>query len=262
MEETPTVLRLIIFASVLLGFILIEAMFPARERVMARLSRWRTNLSLSVLGSLVGFFLAPIVAVSVAIFAAANGWGLFNVIGWPTWLEIISAVILLDLAIWAQHVAFHYVPWFWRLHKVHHTDRDLDATTGVRFHPVEIALSLLWKALVILALGPAVLAVIIFEIVLNAGSIFTHSNIALPRPVDVIMRRLFVTPDMHRIHHSVIERETNSNFGFNLSVWDRIFRTYREEADGELTLGLREHQTDQPAKLGASLWLPFRRASR
>jgi sterol desaturase/sphingolipid hydroxylase (fatty acid hydroxylase superfamily) len=148
------------------------------------------------------------------------------------------------------------------LHRVHHTDRDLDATSGVRFHPVEIAVSLLWKALVILALGPSVLAVIIFEVVLNATAIFTHSNIALPPRLDRAMRRAVVTPDMHRIHHSVIERETNSNFGFNLSIWDRLFRTYRAQAQGPLTLGLSEHQTDRPAGLLFSLLLPFAPSKR
>jgi sterol desaturase/sphingolipid hydroxylase (fatty acid hydroxylase superfamily) len=145
------------------------------------------------------------------------------------------------------------------LHSVHHTDRDLDATSGVRFHPVEIGISLFWKAVVITALGPSVLAVIIFEITLNATAIFTHSNIALPEKLDHALRRLIVTPDMHRIHHSVVDPETNSNYGFNLSIWDRIFRTYRNRAEGTLTLGLLEHQTQSPAKLGAMLSLPFRR---
>lgn len=211
------------------------------------------------MGSVVGALMTPVLAVSVAAFAAVNGWGLFNIIALDPWVEGLLAVILLDFAIWAQHVAMHYIPWLWRLHRVHHTDRDLDATSGVRFHPVEIAVSLLWKALIILALGPSVLAVIIFEVVLNASAIFTHSNIALPRRLDRIMRWVFVTPDMHRIHHSVAALETNSNFGFNLSIWDHIFRTYRKNAQGELTLGLSEYQNKSPARLLFALWLPFTR---
>lgn len=241
---------------------ILESVVPARVRVLPRLARWRTNLSLSVMGSVVGVLMAPVLAVSVAAFAALNGWGLFNILAVDPWVEGALAVVLLDFAIWAQHVALHYVPWLWRLHRVHHTDRDLDATSGVRFHPVEIAVSLLWKAVIILALGPSVLAVIIFEVVLNASAIFTHSNIALPKRIDRIMRWVFVTPDMHRIHHSVAQPETNSNFGFNLSVWDRMFRTYRREARGELTLGLSDYQSDRPARLLFSLILPFMRPRR
>lgn len=239
----------------------LESVLPARVRVLPRLQRWRTNLSLSVLGSLVGVLMAPVLAFAIAALAAAKGCGLFNILALDPWVEGAIAIIVLDFAVWAQHVAFHYVPWLWRLHSVHHTDRDLDATSGVRFHPVEIGVSLLWKAVIILLLGPSILAVIVFEIVLNTGAIFTHSNIALPSRLDRIIRRVFVTPDMHRIHHSVIEPETNSNFGFNLSIWDRLFKTYRSDAQGKLTLGLSEHQTDRPARLLFSLALPFTRRS-
>ena len=257
--DSATLTRLSIFLGVLLFFIILEALFPARKRVLPRLARWRTNLSLSVLGSVTGALMSPVLAVSVAIFASSQGWGLFNLLSINPWIEGLLAIILLDFAIWAQHVAFHYTPWLWRLHRVHHTDRDLDATSAVRFHPIEIAISLLWKALIILALGPSVLAVLIFEIILNATAIFTHSNISLPPKLDRALRALFVTPDMHRIHHSVREPETNSNFGFSLSIWDRVFGTYRKQAAAPLTLGLSEHQTDEPARLGAALWLPFRR---
>ena len=262
MDGTPTYLRFAIFLAVLILFIGLEARFPARNRVMARWARWRTNLSLSVLGSVTGGLASPILAVSVAALAADHQWGAFHQIDAPAWLEILLAVIILDFVIWAQHVTFHYVPALWRLHKVHHTDRDLDATSGVRFHPVEIGVSLIWKALAILALGPAVIAVIIFEIALNASAIFTHANISLPPRIDRVARTFFVTPDMHRVHHSVVERETNTNFGFNLSIWDRLFRTYTPEASGELTLGLSDHQTDRPAQLLASLILPFQGKTR
>lgn len=253
-----TLIRLSVFAGALILFAGLETLFPARARVLPRARRWVTNLSLSALGSLVGALMAPVLAVAVAAFAARQGWGLLNQVPVNPWIEGALAVILLDFAVWAQHVAFHYVPWLWRLHSVHHTDRDLDATTGVRFHPVEIGVSLLWKALVILALGPSVLAVLVFEIVLNATALFTHSNTALPRGLDRALRVLIVTPAMHRVHHSVVEAETNSNFGFNLSVWDRLFGTYRTRARGELVLGLAEHQTDGPARLLPSLALPFR----
>lgn len=242
-------------------FMALESVLPARVRVLPRLPRWRTNLSLSVLGSVVGVLMAPVLAVAIAALAASKGWGLFNILALDPWVEGAVAVIVLDFTVWAQHVAFHYVPWLWRLHSVHHADRDLDATSGVRFHPVEIGVSLLWKAVIIMLLGPSVLAVIVFEVVLNAGAIFTHSNIALPARLDRIIRRGFVTPDMHRIHHSVIESETNSNFGFNLSIWDRLFKTYRSDAQDNLTLGLSEHQTDRPARLLFSLMLPFTRRS-
>ncbi|MEM7729030.1 MAG: sterol desaturase family protein [Pseudomonadota bacterium] len=257
--DAVALLRFGAFFGILVLFITLEAAFPARARILPRLARWRTNLSLSILGSLVGALMAPVLAVAVAAYAAGQGWGLFNVLTLDPWVEGLVAVVLLDLAIWAQHVAFHHVPWLWRLHSVHHTDRDLDATTGVRFHPVEIGISLLWKALVILALGPSVVAVIAFEIVLNGTAIFTHSNTALPPRLDRTLRRIIVTPDMHRVHHSMREPETNSNYGFNLSVWDRLFGTYRARAAAPLVLGLSEHQTDRPARLGASLLLPFAR---
>lgn len=254
-----TVTRLSLFIGLLLFFTCLETLRPARGRVMNRRSRWTTNVSLSVLGSLVGALLSPILAVTVAAVAEQNGWGVLNWVQVDPWIEGLIAVILLDFAIWLQHVGFHHIAWLWRLHSVHHTDRDLDATSGVRFHPAEIAVSLVWKALIILAVGPSVLAVIIFEIVLNGSAIFTHSNLSLPKPIDRVARWMIVTPDMHRIHHSVIEPETNSNFGFNLSIWDRLFRTYRKTHQGVLTLGLSEHQTDRPARLWPMLWLPFQR---
>lgn len=256
---SETALRLSIFLGLLVAFAGLEALFPARQRVLPRARRWITNLSMSALGSLVGAILSPILALTVAALAAANGWGLLNQIDLNPWIAGAVAVILLDFAIWAQHVAFHHVPWLWRLHKVHHTDRDLDVTSGVRFHPVEIAVSLLWKATVILALGPSVIAVLVFEIILNGTALFTHSNLRLPSSVDRTLRWIMVTPAMHHIHHSVAEPETNSNYGFNLSIWDRVFRTYRSNAARPLTLGLSEHQTEAPAKLLASLALPFRR---
>ena len=259
---SDTVIRLSVFVGVLAVFAGLETLFPARARVLPRARRWATNLSLSALGSLTGALMAPVLAVSVAAGAAQAGWGLFNITDWNPWAEGLLAVVLLDLAIWAQHVAFHHVPWLWRLHSVHHADRDLDATSGVRFHPVEIAVSLLWKAVVILALGPAVLAVLAFEIVLNATAIFSHSNLRLPAWLDRALRAVIVTPAMHRVHHSIVEGESKSNYGFNLSIWDRLFRTYRKSARGELVLGLAEHQDARPARLVPSLLLPFKPSPR
>jgi sterol desaturase/sphingolipid hydroxylase (fatty acid hydroxylase superfamily) len=172
------------------------------------------------------------------------------------------AVLVLDLAIWGQHWASHKVPLFWRLHQVHHADRDIDVTTAVRFHPVEIALSMLWKIVVVVPLGAPPLAVFLFEVILNACAMFNHANIALPQWLDRILRLLVVTPDMHRVHHSVLRREHNTNYGFNLSVWDRLFRTYTAQPEGGhqgMTIGLPPYQSEAPTRFGWSLWLPFGR---
>ena len=259
--EGAALIRLALFVGVLVLFAGLETLFPARARVLPRARRWLTNLSMSALGSAVGALMAPVLAVSVAAVAASKGWGLFNLAALPVWLEFALSLVLLDLAVWAAHVASHRVPMLWRLHSVHHTDRDLDASSGVRFHPGEIAISLLWKAAVIVLLGPSVLAVLVFEIVLNGTAIFTHANIALPGRLDRMVRRVFVTPDMHRIHHSVDLAESQTNYGFCLSVWDRLFRSYSDRAEGELRLGLSEHQTAAPARLWSSLALPFRRGA-
>ena len=257
---SETAWRLSIFASALILFSLLEALFPRRRRNLPRQGRWLTHLGITVIDSLVVRILGPLTAIAVAIWAANKGIGLFNLTQWPLWLEIVLAFILLDCAIYWQHVISHRVPFFWRFHKVHHTDRDLDASSAVRFHPVEILLSMLYKCGVVLIIGPAALAVLIFEIVLNASAIFNHANLKLPLGVDKILRLFIVTPDMHRVHHSVIETETNRNFGFNLSVWDRLFRSYKAQPEGGhdgMTIGLSEHQSEAPSQLFWSLKLPF-----
>ena len=257
---SETVWRLSVFASALILFSLLEALFPRRRRNLPRQGRWLTHLGITVIDSLVVRILGPLTAIAVAIWAANKGIGLFNLTQWPLWLEIVLAFILLDCAIYWQHVISHRVPFFWRFHKVHHTDRDLDASSAVRFHPVEILLSMLYKCGVVLIIGPAALAVLIFEIVLNASAIFNHANLKLPLGVDKILRLFIVTPDMHRVHHSVIESETNRNFGFNLSVWDRLFRSYKAQPEGGhdgMTIGLSEHQSEAPSQLFWSLKLPF-----
>jgi sterol desaturase/sphingolipid hydroxylase (fatty acid hydroxylase superfamily) len=219
-----------------------------------------TNISLVVLGAIVGRLLGPLAAMGVAVFAAQNSWGLFNLLALPVWLEIIVAVMLLDMAIYWQHVATHKIPVLWRLHRVHHADRDIDASTGVRFHPIEIGVSMLYKCAVVLILGPAAVAVLLFEVLLNASALFNHANLRLPSAVDKLLRSFMVTPDMHRVHHSVILGETNSNYGFFLSWWDKLFNSYKTQPQAghqRMTIGLNEYQTQAPKKLTWALLSPF-----
>lgn len=265
---SETTLRFGAFAAIFAVMAVLEILIPKRRRQHSRWRRWFTNLAIvgvdSIVVRLMALFVIPLAAVAAALWAEAVGWGLFNWIAWPAWIEIAIAVIVLDLAIYGQHVASHKVPVLWRLHKVHHADVDIDLTTGIRFHPIEIALSMLWKIVVVLALGAAPVAVVLFEVLLNGTSMFNHSNIDLPRGLDRLLRRLIVTPDMHRVHHSVYRREHDTNFGFNLSVWDFLFRTYTDQPrDGHqgMTIGLPDHQDNQPTLLGWSLILPFSESS-
>jgi sterol desaturase/sphingolipid hydroxylase (fatty acid hydroxylase superfamily) len=192
-------------------------------------ARWTSNLGLVVLNTVLLRMLFPAAAIGMALFADAKGWGLLNAIDVPGWLAVVAAVVVLDFVIWVQHVLFHAVPAFWRLHRVHHADLDYDLTTGARFHPIEIVLSMLIKFAAIAALGPPVVAVILFEAILNGMAMFNHANVGLPLGVDRALRRFVVTPDMHRVHHSVEEDEINSNFGFNLYWRDRLLGTYRDQ---------------------------------
>ena len=254
-------LRLGVFVSILLLMMAAEAIFPRKKRVMARGHRWRSNLLLIVIDSLFVRLLFPVVAVGFAAIAAQKNWGVFNLINFPFWLEVTLSIIILDMLIYWQHVAFHHIPFLWALHKVHHCDRDIDVTTGFRFHPVEIAISLSYKIAIIALLGVPILAVIIFEIILNACAMFNHSNVKLPLALDRVLRRFIVTPDMHRVHHSTIMPETNSNYGFNIPLWDRLFGSYTAQPakghDG-MVIGLEEHQSNGPASLIWSLWLPVK----
>jgi sterol desaturase/sphingolipid hydroxylase (fatty acid hydroxylase superfamily) len=259
-------LRLGVFAAVFFAMALLEVLSPKRVLVAPKARRWLTNLSIVGLDSLLVRLMAalavPIAAIAAAVFAEAQGIGLFNVVAWPPWLEIMLAIIVLDFAIWFQHLAAHHIPALWRLHQMHHADVDIDVTTAIRFHPIEIALSMLWKVVCVLALGASPWAVLLFEIILNACAMFNHANVALPRVLDRVLRTVVVTPDMHRVHHSVIGREHNSNFGFNLSVWDRLFGTYTAEpAKGHqgMTIGLASYQSRGPTEIGWSLLLPFRK---
>ena len=261
-DQYEGVIRFAVFAGVFVLMAVLEAVFPRKDRVLPRAHRWLTNGGFVVIDTLALRLVLPVLAVGMAGIAARNGWGLFNSLALPFWLEVALAFIILDLLIYAQHVATHKIPMLWRLHKVHHADRDIDATTGVRFHPVEIVLSMTYKLLCVVILGAPALAVFLFEVVLNAAALFNHANVRLPSGVDRIARRVIVTPDMHRVHHSVHRQETDSNYGFFLSVWDRMFRTYIAEprdGHGAMTIGLSDYQDEKPARLLWSLWLPFRR---
>jgi len=205
--------------------------------------------------------LLPITAVGLALIAEAHGIGLFNMIALPTWASIVLSVMLLDLAIYLQHVLFHAVPALWRLHRMHHADLEFDVTTGLRFHPIEILLSTGIKLVVVAALGTPAAAVLIFEVLLNATSMFNHSNIRVPAQIDRILRWFVVTPDMHRVHHSILRRETNSNFGFNLPWWDRLLGTYRAQpAAGHeaMTIGIEQFREPRELALDRMLLQPFR----
>lgn len=254
-------LRLGVFLSILLLMMCAEALFPRKARAMARSRRWTSNLLLIVIDGLFVRLLFPIVAVGIAIIAADNNWGLFNLIDLPIWLEIVLAIIILDMLIYWQHVASHHIPFLWAMHKVHHADRDIDVTTGSRFHPIEIGLSMAYKMALVVILGAPVLAVILFELILNGCAMFNHSNVKLPLSFDRVLRRFIVTPDMHRVHHSTVVSETNSNYGFSLSLWDRIFGSYTAQPSkghDNMVIGLEEYQTRGPASLTWSLWLPFK----
>ena len=256
---TETQIRLTVFLGVLIVMSALEALFPARDRVQTRTRRWGTNFGLVVIDTLAIRLLFPVIAVGAALWAQTKGWGLLNVMALPVWFKILFAVIMLDMMIYWQHVAFHRIPILWRLHKVHHADRDLDASSGLRFHPVEIIMSMVYKMGLVVALGAPVLAVIIFEIVLNACAVFNHANVRLPRWIERPLRLVMVTPALHRIHHSVIERETNTNYGFSVIWWDKIFKSYTDIPEGKLTLGLNEYQTHEPSGLIWSLIAPFKR---
>ncbi|MFH7245845.1 MAG: sterol desaturase family protein [Spirulina sp.] len=239
-----------------------ERLAPSRRLSVSKSLRWGSNLGLVVLNTVLLRVFFPLAAVGFADIAAEQGWGLFNVLTLPSGLVILLSVMALDLAVYWQHVMFHALPTLWRLHKVHHADRDFDVTTGLRFHPIEIFLSMGIKIAAIALLGAPPVAVLIFEVLLNATAMFNHGNVSLPRSVDRPLRWFVVTPDMHRVHHSIIVRETNSNYGFNLPWWDYLFDTYRArpaKGNDGMTIGLGEYQdTLRVAQLPWMLWLPFK----
>ncbi len=233
--------RAVFFLVVLIGVAGWEVYVPRRKLLITKWVRWWNNLALMFINTLLLRLLVPVTATGIAAYAADNQWGLFNQLEMSAWLAVSLSIILLDLAIYGQHLALHAFAPFWKLHRAHHADLDLDVTTGLRFHPLEMLLSTLFKLIVIVLIGAPVLSVLLFEIILNAMAMFNHGNIALPGKLDHFLRYIIVTPDMHRVHHSVIPAEMNCNFGFNLAIWDRLFVTYRDQPqDGheQMMIGL------------------------
>lgn len=239
-----------------------EVSSPQRVRLLPRGLRWRSNLAIVLINTLLVRLFFPLAAVGMAVFSAAHGWGVLNHFDVPLWLALPLAVVAMDFAIWLQHVMVHAVPALWRLHRVHHADLDYDLTTGTRFHPLEIVLSMGIKFATIALLGAPVLAVVVFEVLLSACATFNHGNIRLPAALDRVLRWFLVTPDMHRVHHSAEDDESNSNFGFNLTWWDRLFGTYRYQpraGQTGMTIGIHGHtDPNEVARLPGMLLLPFK----
>ena len=249
------------FLGVFLIMAVCEVLSPRRRREIPRLFRWSNNLGIVALDSVVVKLCFPLLALGMAVIAGDRSWGLFNLIELPLWIAFVVSIILLDMAIYFQHVLFHRVPMLWRLHRAHHTDLEFDVTTGIRFHPIEIVMSMGIKLILVFVLGPPVIAVLIFEILLNASAMFNHSNFYIPVSLDRVLRRLIVTPDMHRVHHSVLQKETNSNYGFFLPWWDRLFGTYcdqPQEGHEGMQIGIEAYRKREDMRLDQLLVQPFR----
>ena len=254
-------IRLATFGGVFIIMAVWEFIVPRRKQAIRRGWRWPNNLGVVATNTLLVRILFPTTAVGLALLAQTRGFGLFNVIALPAWIGVAASVVILDLAIYLQHVLFHAVPALWRLHRMHHADLEFDVSTGLRFHPIEILLSMLIKFAVVAALGAPALSVLIFEVLLNATSMFNHANVRIPLGIDRVLRWLVVTPDMHRVHHSILARETNSNFGFNSPWWDRLFGTYRAQpAAGHeaMTIGIEQFRDSRELWLDRMLVQPFR----
>ncbi|MBE9559828.1 MAG: sterol desaturase family protein [Proteobacteria bacterium] len=259
--SNEAVIRLSFFLSIFVVMATWEFIAPRRVLTVSKIVRWTNNLGLVFLNTIILRLLFPAAAVGMAAFASEQGWGLLNYYDVPAMLAVIVSVVVMDFIIYLQHVMVHAIPVLWRLHRVHHADLDYDVTTGARFHPIEIILSMLIKFTTIVLLGPPVVAVVIFEVVLNATAMFNHSNVRLNLVVDKWLRLLVVTPDMHRVHHSVEDDETNSNFGFSLPWWDRLFGTYRDQPRGgheNMTIGIRTFREPKMTSwLSGMLVMPF-----
>jgi len=254
-------IRLSAFITIFTAMALWEAGVPRRARSYSRLKRWPSNLMIVALNTVFVRVLLPATAVSLALVGERRGWGLLNNLPVPAWMTVVASVVLLDAAIYLQHVMFHAVPALWRVHRMHHADLDFDVTTGARFHPIEIILSMLIKFGAVVALGAPALSVLVFEVLLNATSMFNHGNVRLPVEFDRYLRWLLVTPDMHRVHHSIVVNETNSNFGFNLPWWDRLLGTYRDQpAAGHqgMTIGIEQFREARELLIDRMLSQPFR----
>ena len=258
--ENEAIIRLGFFAGVLSSVAAWEWLAPRRARSHSRLARWPSNLGIVAVNTVVVRVLFPAAAVGAAWFAAERGWGVLGLLDLPYWLAVILSVAVLDLTIYLQHVMFHAVPLLWRLHRMHHADLDIDVTTGARFHPFEIVLSMGIKLAVVVLIGAPPFAVVIFEVLLNATAMFNHGNIRIPGGIDRVLRWLVVTPDMHRVHHSVVADETNSNFGFNLPWWDRLFGTYRAQPGAgheAMVIGIEQFRERKYLRLNWLLIQPF-----
>ncbi len=255
------ILRLAFFLGILVAMAFWEVAAPRRRIEIPRLIRWTNNLGVVVIDTILVRLTYPIAAVGLALLAEQNGWGLFNLFDVSVWVAVLVSVVALDFAIYLQHVLFHAVPALWRLHRMHHADLGFDVTTGLRFHPIEILLSMGIKMGVVVALGPPAVAVLLFEVILNATAMFNHSNIRIPEGIDRVLRLVVVTPDMHRVHHSVIRSETDSNYGFNLPWWDRLLGTYTAEPKGGhegMTIGFEQFRTVRDQWLDKMLIQPLR----
>lgn len=258
--QDPSLLRLVCFMTAFVGCALWEARAPRKTLTQSKWYRWSNNFALVALNSVLLATLIPIAAFQSALIAEQNQWGLFNQISLPIPVTVTLCVLLLDCAIYLQHLVFHRVPLLWRLHRVHHADLDIDVTTGTRFHPIEMILSMLIKIGLVMLLGVPAIAVVVFEVVLNVSAMFNHSNAKLPLSIDKVLRKWVVTPDMHRVHHSVIVKETHSNFGFFLSVWDRWFETYRAQPQlghDKIQIGVPEINDGKEQRLDKMLRQPF-----
>jgi sterol desaturase/sphingolipid hydroxylase (fatty acid hydroxylase superfamily) len=254
------IIRFISFSSILILMAIWEVLAPRRTLKSSKGIRWFSNFALVFIDTLAIRFLLPFQAVGTALFVEDRGWGILNHLTFPYWISAVIGVVCLDFVIYLQHAMFHFIPAFWRLHRVHHTDLDFDVTTGVRFHPIEIILSMGIKMATVVLLGIDAIAVVIFEVLLNATSMFNHGNIRFPSRIDKLVRLFVVTPEMHRVHHSVLIKEYNSNFGFNLPWWDRLLGTYRgqPEAGHEgMTIGLSQFRDQNSLTLPWLLILPF-----
>jgi sterol desaturase/sphingolipid hydroxylase (fatty acid hydroxylase superfamily) len=254
-----SVIRLAVFASLFVLLAAWEFAAPRRPQAIGRAWRWPNNIGVVVLNTVLLRVVFPTTAVGVALLAEQHHVGLFNLVTLPPVVAVVVSVVILDLAIYLQHVLFHAAPALWRLHRMHHADLEFDVSTGLRFHPIEILLSMLIKFAVVAAIGAPALAVLIFEVVLNATSMFSHSNVRIPPALDRVLRLMVVTPDMHRVHHSILVRETNSNFGFNLPWWDRLLGTYRAQPQAGhdlMTIGIERFRTPRDLRLDRMLIQP------
>ena len=264
--QNEATIRLGMFLAVFVIMASLEFIFPRRKLVVSKAKRWASNLGIIALNTIIIRLLFPTAALGVALIVEDRQWGLFNLLEIPYWAGVILSVAMLDLVIYGQHVLMHKLPILWRLHRVHHVDLDFDVTTGGRFHPIEIIFSMLIKFAAIIVLGAPALAVVVFEVLLNGTAMFNHSNVRLPLALDRTLRLFVVTPDMHRVHHSVLRRETDSNYGFNLPWWDRLFGTYRDQPESghsAMQIGLKDiHDQNLCINLVGMLKLPFLRKAQ